>query len=253
MMIDTKKILNEEFLTQEFTPLQGNADALGRYKELACGYARLENALAVLSDMRRNVSYIYYGGFARVLGIDDGLSDKMISSIWEDDIFSLIHPDDLAGKHLQELCFFHFVKRQPKSRRADYYLMSKLRMRTATGSYVPVLHRMYYVEFPHDGVLWLALCLYSRLICDFPSQCVIVNSITGQIIQPDKQNNSALLTTREKEVLVLIDRGLASKDIAEALCISRHTVSRHRQEILAKLQVKNSIEACRVAKDLRLI
>ena len=35
--------------------------------------------------------------------------------------------------------------------------------------------------------------------------------------------------------------------------ISVNTVSRHRQEILAKLQVKNSIEACRVAQDLGLI
>ena len=34
---------------------------------------------------------------------------------------------------------------------------------------------------------------------------------------------------------------------------SVHTVSRHRQEILGKLQVKNSIAACRVAKDLKLI
>ena len=32
-----------------------------------------------------------------------------------------------------------------------------------------------------------------------------------------------------------------------------NTISRHRQEILGKLQVKNSIEACRIAKDLRLI
>ena len=37
------------------------------------------------------------------------------------------------------------------------------------------------------------------------------------------------------------------------LSISIHTVSRHRQEILGKLQVKNSIEACRLAKNLRLL
>ena len=37
------------------------------------------------------------------------------------------------------------------------------------------------------------------------------------------------------------------------LAISPNTVSRHRQEILGKLQVKNSIEACRIARDLELI
>ena len=51
----------------------------------------------------------------------------------------------------------------------------------------------------------------------------------------------------------LIDKGLASKDIAGILAISINTVSRHRQEILGKLQVRNSIEACRIAKDLNLI
>ena len=37
-----------------------------------------------------------------------------VPSIWEEEIFRLFHPDDLASKHLQELCFFHFVKCQPK-------------------------------------------------------------------------------------------------------------------------------------------
>ena len=69
----------------------------------------------------------------------------------------------------------------------------------------------------------------------------------------DKENNTKILSARETQVLKLIDKGLTSKDIAETLSISRNTVSRHRQEILGKLQVRNSIEACRIAKDLKLI
>ncbi|WP_288357716.1 response regulator transcription factor [uncultured Bacteroides sp.] len=68
-----------------------------------------------------------------------------------------------------------------------------------------------------------------------------------------KQDSTRILSVREKQVLSLIDKGLTSKKIAETLSISINTVSRHRQEILGKLQVKNSIEACRVAKDLKLI
>ncbi|MDE5899935.1 MAG: LuxR C-terminal-related transcriptional regulator [Muribaculaceae bacterium] len=51
----------------------------------------------------------------------------------------------------------------------------------------------------------------------------------------------------------IIDSGLKSSEIADRLNISIHTVSRHRQEILAKLQEKNSIEACRLAKSMELI
>ena len=46
---------------------------------------------------------------------------------------------------------------------------------------------------------------------------------------------------------------MTSKAIADRLCISVHTVSRHRQEILSKLQVGNSTEAIRIARQLGII
>ncbi|MCD7850294.1 MAG: helix-turn-helix transcriptional regulator [Parabacteroides sp.] len=249
----TIDILNKEFFTQDFSKEQPYAEMLSKYKNIACNYARMENAIAVLSDLRANVSYIYYGGFSQMLGIDKNRKDGKVSSIWEEEIFKLIHPDDLAGKHLQELCFFHFIKRQPKGIRTNYYLVSKLRMVTDTGSHIPALHRMFYISAPSNGSLWLALCLYSPLVFDFSAKCMIINSVNGHIAELEKQNNTRILSAREKQILSLIDKGLMSKEIAGILCISVNTVSRHRQEILGKLQVKNSIEACRIAKDLRLI
>ena len=251
--MDTIDILNKEFFTQDFTEEQPYAEMLDRYKDIARNYAQMENTIAVLSDMRTNMSYIYYGKFSQTLGLDRYGNEDKVSSIWEKEIFKLIHPDDLTGKHLQELCFFHFIKRQPKKKRNDYYLTSKLRMRSGMNNYIPVLHRMFYVSIPSNGTLWLALCLYSPLSFDIPAKSLIINSVNGQITELDKQNTTKILSIREKHVLRLIDKGLTSKEIAETLSISINTVSRHRQEILNKLQVKNSIEACRVAKDLKLI
>ncbi len=251
--MDTIDILNKEFFTQDFTEEQPYAEMLDRYKDIARNYAQMENTIAVLSDMRTNMSYIYYGKFSQTLGLDRYGNEDKVSSIWEKEIFKLIHPDDLTGKHLQELCFFHFIKRQPKKKRNDYYLTSKLRMRSGMNNYIPVLHRMFYVSIPSNGTLWLALCLYSPLSFDIPAKSLIINSVNGQITELDKQNTTKILSIREKQVLRLIDKGLTSKEIAETLSISINTVSRHRQEILNKLQVKNSIEACRVAKDLKLI
>ena len=94
---------------------------------------------------------------------------------------------------------------------------------------------------------------YGPLPFDIPGQCVIINSVNGNVTELEKQDSSRILSVRERQVLDLIDKGLTSKGIAETLSISVHTVSRHRQEILGKLQVKNSIAACRVAKDLKLI
>lgn len=251
--MDTIDILNTEFFAQEFAQEQPYVELLDRYKNIARNYAQMENAIAVLSDLRTNESYIYYGRFSQMLGIDKSGNEGKVHSIWEKEIFNLIHPDDLEGKHLQELCFFHFVKRQPKKKRGIYYLMSKLRMKNNMGSYMSVLHRMFYIFVPSGDVLWLALCLYTPLLSDIPARCLIVNSVNGQMTELDKQNNTKILSAREKQVLSLIEKGLTSKEISEALSISINTVSRHRQEILNKLQVKNSIEACRVAKDLKLI
>ncbi|MBN2703775.1 MAG: response regulator transcription factor [Pontiellaceae bacterium] len=45
-----------------------------------------------------------------------------------------------------------------------------------------------------------------------------------------------LLTTREREILLLVDRGLAYKEIADALSISPHTVHTHVKKIYEKVE-----------------
>jgi PAS domain S-box-containing protein len=51
------------------------------------------------------------------------------------------------------------------------------------------------------------------------------------------------LTRREREVLALLTRGLTTKEIAETLSISPHTVRNHIQNILDKLEVHSRVEA----------
>ncbi len=245
--------LNGELLQLNRDNNPPHTKELEKYKELACHYARIENAISVLSDMRSNVSYIYYGGFSKLLGVNAHDLDGKIYSIWEEKILGLIHPDDLYGKYLNELRFFHFVKHQPQNKRANYYLANELRMKDSSGHYFPTLHRLFYIYAPSGNSIWLALCLYTPLTFDLPHKSVAIDSTTGQTIEIERQSASQLLSAREKQVLRLIDKGMTSKHIADTLSISINTVSRHRQEILRKLQAKNSIEACRTAKDLGII
>lgn len=56
----------------------------------------------------------------------------------------------------------------------------------------------------------------------------------------------------EENILRLIHPDDLHEKYSEQLSISVNTVSRHRQEILKKLRVSNSIEACRVARELDL-
>lgn len=66
-------------------------------------------------------------------------------------------------------------------------------------------------------------------------------------------DENQLLSVREKIILKMIQSGKSSKIIADKLKISKHTVDRHRQNIIAKLRVNNTIEACQKAKRLGVI
>lgn len=241
--------LENKLLKQPFAEEQErDAD----YRLTAARYAQIENAIAVLSDMKSNTSYICYGGLAERLGIGSRGTFQEIASIWEEDIFGCIHPDDLESKHLEELRFYHFVMSVPSDVRPDYYLHSHLRMKDAEGKYIKVLHRMFYLAYDGNGCARLALCLYHLAPLD-ASEHLIINSLTGETLAPETCSCEHLLSSRECEILRLIERGYMSKEIAAELFISINTVNRHRQNILMKLQATNSVEACRIAKSLKLI
>lgn len=51
--------------------------------------------------------------------------------------------------------------------------------------------------------------------------------------------NKSIVSKREKEIIDFIGKGYTTDEIAEKLCISKHTVETHRKNIFNKLQVNN--------------
>jgi two-component system response regulator NreC len=62
-----------------------------------------------------------------------------------------------------------------------------------------------------------------------------------------------ILTDREREVLALIAQGLSNQEIADKLVISIKTVNRHRENIMAKLNLHSRVELVRYAIEKGLI
>lgn len=250
--MDIISTLNEKLLKQSFDDSHNNSVLLSEYQSIAHRYSKTENSIAVLSDLKSNKSYIYNGGVAQILGLGEKESVKEISSIWEEDIFSKIHPNDLTKKHILELHFFQLLKTLPIEERSNYHIISRMRMCNNVNEYIPILHRMFYISSCSSGDLWLAICLYNHSYDKSGTMDgIIVNSADGRIIAINE--HSKILTNREREILSLIGEGKTSKEIATLLYISKNTVDRHRQNIMEKLRVRNSTEAIHIARQMNLL
>ena len=68
-----------------------------------------------------------------------------------------------------------------------------------------------------------------------------VETLREKIMQPvgdaPREERQEPLSAREREIVVCIVKGMTNKQIADALCISTHTVITHRRNIVAKLQI----------------
>jgi two-component system response regulator NreC len=71
----------------------------------------------------------------------------------------------------------------------------------------------------------------------------------GQVVE----DNLALLTDREREVLQLIAEGKTNKEIANLLSVSINTVETHRKHIMEKLDLHNTAEIVRFAVRKKIV
>jgi two-component system nitrate/nitrite response regulator NarL len=72
-------------------------------------------------------------------------------------------------------------------------------------------------------------------------------------IEKQEINNIPVLSTREKEVLLLIADGLTNPQIAGKLFLSTHTVDSHRKNLLTKFGVSNTAGLIKLAAKNKLV
>jgi DNA-binding NarL/FixJ family response regulator len=80
----------------------------------------------------------------------------------------------------------------------------------------------------------------------------VLDAFAGELPEPVDEELDQL-TQREREVMRLIARGYAYKEVAKALHISLKTVETHVSAVLRKLQLSSRHELTRWATERRLI
>ena len=82
----------------------------------------------------------------------------------------------------------------------------------------------------------------------------LLNAICGVENETEKESGVFEdITARERDVLLLICDGLRSKEIAEKLFISSHTVDSHRRNMMLKFNVNSSAKLVKFAMENKLI
>ncbi|MBP3433541.1 MAG: helix-turn-helix transcriptional regulator [Alistipes sp.] len=253
-----RKELNAIYSSQRLDSEALDVSILDSFRSKIEAIAPFSSVCYVITDASADSCYIYAGSFARLLGISaDVTYAEEYGSSDEDVIYNCIHPEDLVEKRMLEYDYFRYVDSLSAEDKLHYVACCRLRMRGSDGIYRYIYNTTRILQPSPKGRIWLIICSYELSSDQTPSLDItpkIINIITGQI-EPIKmvERRARLLSEREKQILTLIREGMSSKQIADLLSISIHTVNRHRQNILEKLSVGNTYEAITAAMAMRLL
>ena len=71
----------------------------------------------------------------------------------------------------------------------------------------------------------------------------VLSAIVQENLSTPANVRQDILTTREKEILGMLAGGATNKEIADTLCISKHTVKNHMHKIYKRINVRSKIQA----------
>ena len=171
---------------------------------------------------------------------------EYIETSQELNIENLVHPDDLEVVRRIDKKVWEFLDTLPEEEKLTYKYIYEMRV-LDRGKYVRMIYQTRLLAFKDDNFLAMGMIdLAPEQSANTSVRFQIKNCLTDEIVPFSIETaTDTLLTPREREILALAKEGMFSKEISEKLNISIHTVNRHRQNILEKLQVDNIIEAIR--------
>jgi DNA-binding CsgD family transcriptional regulator len=179
-------------------------------------------------------------------------------------MIAAIHPDE------REICysfvgeFSAYVSNLPPERRNKQSINLYMRIRQKDNSYKWMNVQFPFTLLDEHGKEKGGLIVYTDLshtdVQLTAPEMMIIDSSNGEMLRfkgaeasvdPVKnlQNKIKGLTKRQAQILYLISKGKASKQIAAELKIAKNTVENHRQRMLKKFEAKSSIELIDILKD----
>lgn len=254
-MNELEKLRAEYFmLLQKQVFIESDLDysILEKHKPFLEQISRVSNSGLTVFDMFRKTHAFTSYNFSELFGHDMEKVNKGNTEYFD----SKVHPQDLADLMKCGIRGMKFYYEIPAEERANYKMINEYRIEGKDGKYIRVIEQQQALETDRHGNIWLALGVIdiSPNQSEYPGiKSQMLNFRTGDIVNLEKDEEPGSLSRREKEILSFIKEGYLSKEISSKLAISIHTVNTHRQRILEKLNVYNSMEAVSYASRFGLI
>ena len=169
----------------------------------------------------------------------------------------IFHPDDKPYFLQFEKCITEFFRALPFDKIALYKMQYDFRMRAKNGKYVRLLHQAIQIDY-YESNYYRTLDIDTD-ITHIKPEGIPTFSIIGLDGEPSYYNiqTDQILTQsfdpftrKERMILKLIVENKSSREIADALFISPHTVNAHRKNILRKANAKTPVElVCRAIQE----
>ena len=259
-MENIRKHLAQEYTSvfsqQKFVREELDYSILERHKLMLTNLAEISNCGVTVFDFAVQKHVFSSYNMQELFGYNLSSMKK----IGNEYINSKTHPDDFIHLSKNGIALLQFLYSTSTDQRLNFKLVNEYRILNANGNYIRVIEQQQVLEQDSRGNIWLALAVMDispnqEELHGIKSQ--LFNYKTGQLVPlptfPDHIKEKPELTQRERQVLELIRDGYFSKEISEKLFISIHTVNTHRQNILEKLGVNNSMEAVKYASLLGLL
>ena len=169
-------------------------------------------------------------------------------------IMDRMHSDDANEIKLKEQAAGEFFyNRIPTNKILRYKSSYTFRVKDKDGKWRQILHQCTPIQLSNQGRIHHSLSVHTDIsFMNLPPDNRIsfiglhgepsyysLSTEPSRVLEPEK---GWFLSSREREIIKLLGEGYASKQIADQLSISTHTVDTHRRNLLKKTGTKNTLE-----------
>ena len=172
-------------------------------------------------------------------------------------VFSTVYPEDVKRLMALHKALFEHYYSLPVNERKDYKYMWEVRVVRKDQVVIWIMQQGSFIEVDAEGKPIVTFDLISDMTA-FKKDSVMTLTMFKDIDKPQLKlyfpiSGKQTFTKREVELIRLLSEGLSSREIADRLSISHHTVDTHRRNMLKKCSVTDSIRLLSYARENGLL